>query len=362
MNIIRMFMEGAFDDMIKIYSLEEPEWDGIVKSFLNYDVYYLSGYVRAFFANGDGIPQLIYLSNGSTRAINVVMKRDLAENPFFKGEVDTGSYYDVVTPYGYGGFLIEGNDFESLSTEYIEYCTQNHIICEFVRFHPLLENWQQVFQLYNVIYQGNTVCVETSSIEAIWKNMTSKNRNVIRKAIKSGLKVFWERTPKIIEPFMGIYNATMQKDCAGEYYFFDRAFYDSILNDLKYNAMWFYAELSGEIAAIAVFLFCNGKMHYHLSASKPKYQSYAPTNLLLYEAAVWAALNGYSRLHLGGGVGAGYDSLYKFKKAFNRGEDLKFYIGKKIFDNEAYEKFVQIRREKDADFNENSSYFPLYRS
>ena len=72
--------------------------------------------------------------------------------------------------------------------------------------------------------------------------------------------------------------------------------------------------MDGEIAAISIFMFCNERMHYHLSASQKKYQSLAPSNILLYEAALWAANNGYKTLHLGGGVGAEHDGLYKFKK------------------------------------------------
>ena len=41
--------------MISIVTLEEIEkWNHIVKSFKNYDIYYLSNYVKAFKIHGDG--------------------------------------------------------------------------------------------------------------------------------------------------------------------------------------------------------------------------------------------------------------------------------------------------------------------
>lgn len=41
--------------MIKIYNVEDSIlWDGIVRSFTEYDVYYLSGYVKAFQIHGMG--------------------------------------------------------------------------------------------------------------------------------------------------------------------------------------------------------------------------------------------------------------------------------------------------------------------
>ena len=37
------------------YTLESAEkWDAIVRSFEKYDVYWLSGYVKAFHIHGDG--------------------------------------------------------------------------------------------------------------------------------------------------------------------------------------------------------------------------------------------------------------------------------------------------------------------
>lgn len=94
--------------MIRTYSLKNAyEWDAIVKSFSNYDVYYLSGYVKAFEINGDGKAVLIYYTDKATRAVNVVMKRDISDFKMLSSVLAQGELYDIVTPYGYGGWLIE---------------------------------------------------------------------------------------------------------------------------------------------------------------------------------------------------------------------------------------------------------------
>lgn len=348
--------------MITVYTLDNSEkWDNIVRSFRNYDVYYLSGYVKAFQLNGDGKAILLYFETTTTRAINVVMRRDLADYKYFKTKLHPGELFDIVTPYGYGGFLVEGNEYTALQREYESFCRNEHIICEFVRFHPLLENWKGLENLYQENALGDTVYIDTRDKDIIWQNIISKNRNMIRKAQKSGLKVYWGRDPEIINPFMEIYNETMHRDQAEDYYYFGRDFYESILEDLKQNAMWFYAKMNKEIAAVAIFIFGNSNMHYHLSASREQYRGLASTNLVLYEAAVWAAENGYQKLHLGGGVGSGEDSLYKFKKAFNRGNNTKFYIGRRIFDHDQYEAMVRLRMESDPAFDPKTRYFPSYR-
>lgn len=344
-----------------VISFEEESWDETVSGFEASDVYYMREYVKAFWLKGDGSPELFYFNNGRTKAINVVMKRDIGTLAYFRGKVEKETWFDLATPYGYGGFLIEGDDLEEVEEAYLEYGKKNHIVSEFVRFHPLLGNWEKVKGLYCTACLGKTVAVQTETKAAVWSNMTSSNRNKVRKAKKNGLKTYWTRTPEIIEPFMELYEETMEKAGAEAYYYFPRAFYESILEDLKYNALWFYTELEGRMAAASIFLFKNGNMHYHLSASRREYQHLAPTNLLLYEAALWAVENGYKRLHLGGGLGAGEDALYKFKKGFNRGADCEFWVGKRIFDKERYDKLVEIRRNGDKEFDLENRYFPLYR-
>lgn len=344
--------------MYQIYESADSRWDEIVKSFENYDVYYLSGYVKAFELNGDGKACLFYCECGNTKAINVFMKRDVAECEHFAGKLEEGIYWDIVTPYGYGGFLIEGNEYDAVLACFQKFCKEQGIICEFVRFHPLLENWKGLESYYDIQLMGNTVCMDTRSEAIVWKNLTSKNRNMVRKAQKSGLRTYWGRNPQLILSFMEIYNQTMERDCASDYYFFKEAFYESVLEDLKQDAMWFYTMIEGEIASIAIFMFSNGNMHYHLSASRKEYQSLAPGNLMLYEAALWACNHGYKQLHMGGGVGSKEDSLYKFKKAFNREADKQFAIGRKIFDREKYDSLVRMRFGKEETAG---SYFPLYR-
>ena len=343
--------------MLAIYTTEQTElWDKIVSSFEHYDTYWLSGYVKAFEIHGDGTPLLFFYEDSDTRGINVVMKRDVSDFPCFSDKIEKNTVFDFSTPYGYGGWLIEGENTQKLFETYEKWCLDNNIISEFVRFHPIMKNHVEALA-YETVELGKTVAIDTSSPEVIWNNITSKNRNMIRKAQKSGVKIYSGRYPEIYKVFREIYNSTMDKDAADEYYYFCEEFYESVLNDLPHNAQVFYAVLDEKIIAASIMLFANGRMNYHLSGSIREYSNLAPTNLLLYEAALWGSANGYKSLYLGGGVGSGEDSLFKFKKAFYRGDDLNsFWIGKKIFNIEMYEKLVSLR-----DNIENAGFFPKYR-
>ncbi|WP_261130801.1 GNAT family N-acetyltransferase [Bacillus sp. Marseille-Q3570] len=348
--------------MLSVFTLEESQqWDEIVKSFNNYDVYYLSDYVRAFNIHGDGKPILVCYEKNKFRAMNVFMLRDIGQDPIFSGKINSDTYFDISTPYGYGGFIFEGlqlqNSLIELEETFRGYCKENNIVSEFVRFHPIINNGDSLKKIYDVTDIGQTITLNLKSRDQIWNELKGKNRNVIRKAKKAGIDIYWGRNPELIDKFVEMYNATMDKDNASDYYYFNSEFYKSILNDLKYHFMIFYAVLDTNIVAMSMILFSNRNMHYHLSASDPKYLSYAPTNLLLYDAACWGYENGLEFFHLGGGLGGKEDSLFKFKKAFNKNSTTIFKVGKKIFDIDKYEELIQIRKGT----IDNLNYFPLYR-
>lgn len=342
-----------------IYTLDQAEeWDCVVKTFNQHDIYYLSGYVKAFQIHGDGQPMLFYYSDSNIRGINVVMKRDIADDTAFVGKIEQGVLYDFATPYGYGGWLVEGKgDLKELFSVYERWCIENNIVSEFVRYHPVLNNIEKTKKFYDILMLGNTIAMDLSSREIIWVNMTSKNRNAIRKAIKSGVKVYHGHFPEIYETFRKIYNDTMDSNRASNYYYFENAFYDSILNDLDNGAQMFWAELEGEVIAVSIMVFANGYMSYHLSGSRREYQHLAATSLLLYKAALWGCANGYNSLHLGGGVGSVEDGLFKFKSAFNRNERKQFGIGRKVYLQDVYKQLITLKGKK-----EETNFFPAYRA
>lgn len=344
--------------MLTVLNLRQSiEWDKIVTAFDNYDVFYLSGYGKSFESHGDGEPLLFYYEDCNGKAINVVMKRDIAEDETFSSKLSRNTYYDFVTPYGYGGWLIEGEiNNAQLLDEYTSWCKANRIVSEFVRFHPVIGNQNKVTDFYKTVKLGATIAMDLSSPETIWENITSKNRNMIRKAEKNGIVIKRGNDNELYVRFKDIYNETMDRDNAEKYYYFDEEFYSIIRNELKDNAFVFYAEnKDGKIIAASIILKADGKLSYHLSGSKIEYKNLAPTNLLLYQVALFGCENGYKSFHLGGGVGAREDSLFHFKKSFYRGEPCDYYVGKKVFDKEIYDKLTEIN-------GKQSDFFPMYRS
>ena len=156
--------------MLQVIGLDNKEtWMSIVERFQWHNVYYYPEYTKAFQLHGDGEPLLFYYEDDQIRAVNVAMKRDLAQVPRFAGSITENTLFDLSTPYGYGGYLIEGEvtpaALASLDREYTDYCKNHAVVSEFVRFYPPARNHLDNASLYQVTELGKTVGIEPSTPE-----------------------------------------------------------------------------------------------------------------------------------------------------------------------------------------------------
>lgn len=341
---------------------DKNKWNDIVKSFSSWDVYYLYEYAYSFELHGDGKPLLVYFENNNERFCYVVMQKDIYKSNLFRDNVKPSQYFDWETPYGYGGPLISttlsNKSQEIFLKELTNYCNEKCIVSQFIRFHPILNNYNTLPLVIETRFLRETIYIDTTDLEKIFRNMDSKNRNMIRKAEKNHVSV-QRREITELEPFIEMYNETMLKNKANDYYIFDMKYFKS-LELLKDNACIFYAMLNSMPIAASIILYNSKYVHYHLSGSHTEYRKYSPNNLLLYEVAKWANKNGMKKFHLGGGMNPD-DSLFGFKKQFNKNGYLPFVVGRTIFDKEKYNELLDFRCKLDENFDRNNSFMIQYR-
>lgn len=347
-------------------SSNKDKWNIIIKSFENWDVYYLYEYVKGLSDFGDGEPILFYYTNGDKRLAYVSMKRDIAELEAFKGKIEPNQFFDMSTPYGYGGIICDGNFSENemleFSNELKKYYLTHGIISEFTRFTPWNKNHLVCYQGCETLKIRDTIMIDTvGSLEDIWENISNHHRRKIKQAQKNNIQILMGWSSDLFEKFKEIYFETMDRNNAVDYYYFNDEFFSQMEEELGEYATIFYAIKDTEIIAASIILFGKEYCHYHLSGIKNDYMNTGATHLLIYEAAKQANQLGFKGLHLGGGYTSNDDSLFRFKKYFNKKETLDFYIGKTIYNHDYYQRLVDIRKESDKDFDMSSSFFPQYR-
>lgn len=237
------------------------------------DVYYDQAYAALYESVEKGVCGKFEYADENGAVLSLFMKRPV---PW---QVDGKTYYDLVTPYGYGGpAVLWAKDKEALLEGYRRafkaYCEQQRIVCEFVRFHPLLCNHRDFARQYSAVYNRHTLAVELTE-DFFMTQFHSKCRNAIRKAEKAGVVCEIDEKCSTIDTFAQIYYKTMEKDQADEYYFFPLDYFHQMRQALEGRLILINAKLEGQTIASSLFMVSEKFMHYHLSATDPAFYSCA---------------------------------------------------------------------------------------
>jgi len=252
---------------------------------------------------------------------------------------------DVITPYGYGGPVGDG-----FWEPYEDWCRANGVVSTFIRFHPLYANHRRAGPNVRVEPLAGTVAWRLDEEDDLFERMHRHHRRVVRKAIAAGVEATAALAPENLDRFRSLYEQTMERQEAAGFYYFPPEYWRELETALRDHVVLFEA---GEDAAL-LCLHAPPWLHYHLGALSDAGRKLGASNLLFLEAARWAQELGYSRFHLGGGVGGARDSLFEFKLRFDPGGELEAAVGKVIHEEQAYRALAGVGAGLDG-------FFPAYR-
>jgi hypothetical protein len=258
----------------------------------------------------------------------------------------SGGLYDFETPYGYGGPVsnnAEGGFLERAVNTLVNEAKDVGILAGLIRFHPLLDNAELMKGFFPVSLDRETVYIDLEADEtSIWSDQIhSKNRNAIRKAVEQGMEFEVDDTFSRIRDFAQLYDKTMKRLNAEEFYFFDEAYFSMLAKTFKGKGFLANVLKDGALASSAIILYEEGLGHYHLSGSDPKWLKGNPNNFMLYKASLELKRRGAKKFHLGGGSDSDpKNSLLAFKKKFSSFSSW-FFIGKPVFLKQEYEEICE---------------------
>ncbi len=289
---------------------------------------------------------------------NLFLKRPVPGSP-----ADGGPYYDILTPYGYGGPVIHrASDRQGLVAAYMKdfgrYAEREHIIAEFVRFHPIIGNAADFKDAYGAVYDRKTVGTTLTYDDVIGTEFARHRRKDIRRLLRNpDIRYEVDEHPATLDDFVEIYYSTMDRDGAGAYYYFKPDYFRQMLETLRDHVVTGKVFLGEKLIAMGVYFRYGPYLHAHLSGTLSAYLEYSPAYILKYALALYGHEKGYQVIHYGGGTsGAPDNSLYRFKKEFGQNTEFDFYLAKKVWNMNRYR---QICAAVGADAN--ASFFPAYR-
>jgi lipid II:glycine glycyltransferase (peptidoglycan interpeptide bridge formation enzyme) len=347
--------EGEY--ILSVFKIIECQglWNNILKDFENADSYYSYGYGQLFAEKENGQLKAAYFENEVTKIFYPFIEREI------KNERNHG-LFDLVTPYGYGGPLLKGensliNDFYR---HFNQYCVDNNIVSEVIRFHPLYRNHQICTKNMEVEYIRKTTAVDLSRpLEEIRESYSSLTKRNIIKAQRNNLScIVADKNPENIQEFFKMYTETMDRNSADEYYYFDVKQLMNQLTDTHQSNSYLLLAKSNNRTIAGVILFIGPEYaHYHLGGSYTEYLKLRPNNILFDYMIEFSKKQGVKQLHLGGGYQEG-DGLFNFKSSFTNSNHFGYYIGKKIHNHIEYNNLL---KNQNLDSSKDN-YFPLYRS
>lgn len=341
----------------KIYDKDcKAEWDTVVKSFKDFDVQYLFHYNYAFYVESHDCPYLFFYNYKHTRAIYVFILRDLYDIDAYKTHLSKGEYFDIISPYGYGGFLLDGDDYIDVFKTFEEYCKLNNIISSTTRLNLLGSkeqfNYWPKFSPFNNVVRS----LDLHSDQLI-KDFNYNFRKNLKSSLNKNLRLVIDTDKNSYMDFIKIYNATMDRTKAQKNYYFSSEFFET-LNQMTDNVVYFNVYFEDKLISSELILYGSKYCYSFLGGTDRNYFNLHPNHFLKYQVMLWAKSIGLSFYILGGGLGE--DGIYSYKKDMAPNGIVPFYISSKIMDKEKYNFLLHLAsqiRSHEAKVN----FFPEYR-
>jgi Acetyltransferase (GNAT) domain len=335
---------------------------------VRHDIYHLPEYVNLEAKRTEYSPEAILIVDDEKMFFLPYLVRSCDR----LWEENIPEVFDVVSPYGYPGILLNEAaatpEFLNLAINELTRVLRAKNICSaFLRLHPILnEGFEQILNPNICKITGETVSIDLGISEAeMWQITRRNQRQSITKCKQAGFTAKMMPVHLYIDKFMEIYQITMQRVEATEYYYsFNLEYFMSMADAFGGKIHLCLVECEEEIASGGLYTECCGIVQSIFSATQNKFLKQSPNSLQIDYTRLWAKERGNKVLHLGGGVGGKKDALFHFKSGFSK-QTHKYLTMRLIVDKEKYNdlvrskaKYLNIQPEELL----KSNFFPAYRS
>lgn len=337
---------------------DRAEYDALLRNHdVQPDIYYQFDFLSTEILYQKAEAEIFYLGEKDNYFIYPYLKYGISGMP---------GYFDISSPYGYAGPLVSSKNFlEKAERGFIDYCKNNNILTEFVRYHYLY-NLDYHFEI-NIKNELNRkiVCVPLSGgyEDVFTGHYNNTNKRAIKKMVEE--KFLFEITSEhsAWSEFVAIYYRSMDHLNASKFYYFNESYF-SKLKELLGDKILLARVRKDEITyATAIYFVTNGIINYYLGAKNLDFLKIQSMNYIMDGIIRWGCEHNYTMFNLGGGLTMNEDdALLRFKCNFSK-NILPFTIGKRIHKPDLYEELTQefIAVNGEEKYNSKKHILQFYR-
>lgn len=320
-------------------------------------------YVELFASQGQRVLCALWRTATYTIIFPFIL-RPLGQEPWARGF----SGWDLVSPYGYGGPFVWGTDYadaEEFWQAYERWAAEVGLVSAFSRLSLFTEDIVPITRGNLRTSQHNIVRDLRFDDEMLLRDYEHKVRKNIKRAIASGVSViFDEYGSQFLQDFISIYQSTMQRREAADHYYFDAAFFERIMRELRGQFVFAHAVVDARVISTELVLLSATRAYSFLGGTVADAFPMRPNDLLKHEVSRWARDRGKSAYVLGGGYSA-KDGIYRYKKSFAPQGEVRFQVWCHRSNDEQYSRLLEARHiyelQRGADWQPKEGYFPEYR-
>ena len=319
-------------------------------------------YARLFAREFDRVVCALGEGDGGASVLFPLVLRPISAEPWASAR---DPRWDAVTPYGYGGPFAWGprDQHGAYWDAYEDWCREAGVVSTFARLSLFPEQLARLPALTEERAPNVVVPLEAGA-EALARGYEGKVRKWVRVAESAGLHVEPDPDGARLDDFVRIYRHTMERHDADPWYFFPRAFFETIVERLRGQFSFFHTIARGEVVSSDLVLVSSENVYYFLGGTLEEAFPLGPNYLLKDRIARWAIAHGKKRYILGGGHEP-YDSLYRYKRAYARNGEVPFRVASWVHDERAYAELARERAAfaaRDATaWSPRPGFFPAYR-
>jgi hypothetical protein len=318
-------------------SLENSsEWNKALKGIKHDFAHTWESCLAMYFTTG--FPTYLY----SFEMENVRIVCPISERTF-------AGYTDIVTPYGFSGF-VGNNSCPEFPSYWDNFVKARGYICGYIGLNPIFED-STYFKIEEV-YQYNKIYVvdlsQTSS--ELFQKLSRNRKRELKNWEDSFVKITLDKEV-LIEFFLSQFHDFFRSRSASKTYNFSIETL-SFLASLK-NVFFVGAQTRGKIEAVSVFTHTQDLVEGLFNVSLDQGQRYS--SLLTWYGVIHFKSMGIPYLNLGGGVREN-DGIAESKQYYGA-KQFPLKCLKQVYEPRVYEKLCQ---QINADPNDRVGYFPPY--